>query len=609
MVVALSTTQGEVEPKIDDRGGNGGRNGGRNRGGNWNGNSGGGGGGGIGNFGSGGSWSKKPTEYEITKEAYEALLEKWNYADGRIPLVSFEDKNYNGKLIINFISENFEPFFELEGQQLKDTIALVLLKFLLNLTREESFKTETIKAINIFATVTGNKINYEEGKEVFSIGKNPYDKYYFLPNQALIDLEIKSILENNDTNAFYYQFYKFLAANLKEDDILTRLDYFCKSEPLKTKLPEFVIEIEQIKQRIKGNKSLEYVIFGEMAREEKFPNINCLFDPDQWIKDIKNDIKESSPQAFIQDIKDTIIYLSNKVKELLKNKNSNHLVYLFNKIIVYLNSPYSLLGLDSKEILPIFAEMLKINGTNTENIPKIVDYYLKILCSSFVRELDGDINKLFKKSNNLPITQVPYLEDKIILMRRGIEENPNIVGIAKDKALFYLTSLEDKLSEYKTFFQTNINASSAQLAKLLTDAIKEDDERIKTKQEPTAFKETFEKIARLLFLKSCYKGQEIDVNSAEFKEKFEKFKPLPIAEILKNEYVQEYLKAVLSNNKSQNIIEIVFNDRPFFDKIKDIGIRLFSPSTSTAKAQLIILEVRNNGIPITTDKTSSPPSR
>ena len=187
-------------------------------------------------------------------------------------------------------------------------------------------------------------------------------------------------------------------------------------------------------------------------------------------------------------------------------------------------------------------------------------------------------------------------------MRRGIEET-------KDKALDYLTSLEDKLTEYKTFVQTNINAPNTQLAKLLTDTIKEDDERIKANQEPTAFKETFEKIARLLFLKSCYKGQEIDVNSAEFKEKFEKFKPLPIAEILTNENVQKYLSEIIkedeNNKKLQDIKEIISSDESFFDKIKDVVSRLFLPSTYLVKAQLIILEVRNNGQIPTADNSQS----
>ncbi|MFN5352082.1 MAG: hypothetical protein ACK5BE_05690, partial [Alphaproteobacteria bacterium] len=133
----------------DGRGGNGGGN--RD-----------GGGGGIGNFGSGGgSSNNKPTEYKITKEAYEALLKKWGYINVLIPEVSFQQENYTDELIIPFITENFEPLFEMEGEQLKDSIALVLLKFLLNFTKEKSFEKETIKAINIFATITGNKINYK----------------------------------------------------------------------------------------------------------------------------------------------------------------------------------------------------------------------------------------------------------------------------------------------------------------------------------------------------------------------------------------------------------------------------------------------------------------
>jgi hypothetical protein len=581
----------------------------------------GGGGGGIGNFGSGGSSNNnKPTEYKITKEAYEALLEKWNYADGRIPLVSFEDKNYNGTLIINFITENFEPFFELEGQQLKDTTALVLLKFLLNLPKEESFKKETIKAINIFATVTRNQINYEDGNTVFSIGKNNKSSYYFLQDQALIDLEVKSILENNEKNAFYYPFYKFLVANLNNEDILTRLDYFYKSETLNRKLPEFVIEIGNIKERIKEQKtSLKYVVFGAMAREEKFPNINCVFNPILFKTEIQDGIKESPPQTFIQDIKDTIINLMNKVKQLSKNKNNNHLVSLFNKMLVYYNilsdlglylpsetleikiSPITtissdniLLGLDSTEILAIFAEVLKINGENTENIPKIVDYYLKILCSSFFRELAGDINETFKKFNNLPITQIPYLEDEIILMRRGIQENPEI---DKNNVLSYLTFLESQLTEYKTFVQTNINASNTKLAKLLTDAIKEDKNSIEKNNEPTAFKETFEKIARLLFLKSLGKNKIIDVNSVAFQKPFQKIKPFTIAEILTNENVQQYLSEIIKEIEKDEVrkwhlkqIELVKSTKWRLDKENKIvvedGEKWYLKLTKTIKQRI-----------------------
>jgi len=615
MLVAVSTTQGAVEPKIDGGGDNGGRNGGRNRGGNWNGNSGGGRGGGIGNFGSGGSSNNnKPTEYKITKEAYEALLKKWGYIDGLIPGVPFQQENYTDELIIPFITENFEPLFEMKGEQLKDTIAVIFIK--LQLAKKEKKPEDTpyknaLDALSVCAEITGSEIYYIEGKETFSIDKNRY-KYHFLPDQALIDLEIKNILENNDTNAFYYQFYKFLAANLKEDDILTRLDYFCKSEPLKTKLPEFVTEIKQIKQRLEflvgenyssedySREDIEYVVFNSTERVN-FPNVNSIFNREHFLKDIKEDVTKNTAQAFIEGIKNIAVDVNNKIISFSKDKNKGHLIRLhYNSLRSYYNvmntlglsfnvkekklnimpekqipifSDNILLGLDSEKLLDIFAEVLKINGTNTENIPKIVDYYLKILCSSFVRELVGDINETFTKFNGLPITQVPYLEDKIELIKKYII-NVDEMDLSYYPAEKYLEELGDKLTEYKTFFQTNINASSTQLAKLLTDAIKEDDERIKANQEPTAFKETFEKIARLLFLKSCYKGQEIDVNSAEFKEKFEKFKPLPIAEILKNEYVQEYLSEIIKEIEKDEVrrwclkknIELVKSTKPQLGK-------------------------------------------
>ncbi|MFN5351547.1 MAG: hypothetical protein ACK5BE_02890, partial [Alphaproteobacteria bacterium] len=422
---------------------------------------------------------------------------------------------------------------------------------------------------------------YKDGKAVFSIDQN-LNEYHFLPDQALIDLEIKNILENNRKNVFYDQFYKFLAANLNNKDVLTRLDYFCKSEPLKTKLPEFVIEIEQIKQRLEylasedySSEDIEYVVFNSTERVN-FPNVNSIFNRKHFLKDIKEDITKNTAQAFIEGIKNITVDVSNKIILFSKDKNKGHLIPLYyNSLLSYYNvmntlglsfnfeekklnimpekqipiySYNILLGLDSTKILHIFAEVLKINGENTQNIPKIVDYYLKILCSSFFRELDGDINETFKKFNNLPITQVPYLENEIIFMREYVKNHLEIFDNLSDfkKHPFneiqnYLQILEDKLTEYKTFVQTNINASNAQLAKLLTDAIKEDNKSIEANKEPTAFKETFEKIARLLFLKSL----SIDVNSDEFKKKFEKFKPFTIAEILTNENVQEYLSEII----------------------------------------------------------------
>lgn len=584
-------------------------------------------------------YNNQPIEYQITKEAYEALLAKWRYTDWSIPLIAFNLQENEEILpaLIKFIKQNFEPLFEMEGEQLKDTIALIFIKLKLAIKEDKNNLTSynnALDALITFAQITKNQIEHKNQATAFSIGTNIYS-YEFLPDATLINLEIKHILAIGNENYLYASFYHKLPKLLNEEEITSFLDNFIASETLKKNLPNFQAEVIEIKNRFEALKKSKKVISPKEALErlmfdknnkENIPNINCIFDLSQFIENIKKDINENSADAFINEIKKEIISLKNKIQLLAKDESKNHLTFLYNdirenysKILNYLglfidkNSELKvrpgpvnqlkisynncLLGLDSTKILSIFAQVLKINGTNTKNIPKIVDYYLQILSAEFARSLDEDKNEAFKKFNNLKITQIPYLENELILMKEYVEHNPEIFGTNQSKALYYLTSLESQITVYETFFKTNITASNAQLVKFLTDALEEDKKSIQSNKEPTAFTETFEKIARLLFLKSLYKDQEIDVNSSKFTKDFEDAKLPPLAGVLKNEDVKKGLNEIINQTKKweleeKKVIKKQSKKWHFIDKeiVK----------TDTPASTLIILHkatILNKGIP------------
>lgn len=580
---------------------------------------GGGGNDGGGGIGGGGGKNRRgrrdnndSTEYEITQKAYDALLEKWGYPYPLIPLLTFELKEGEDQTLelIKFFKENLKPLFEMESEQLKDTIALIFIKLKLKLNQSLSQEkillyNNALSALTIFAQITKNEIEHKEGTKNFSI-KPLLAIRYFFPDADLVNLEIKHTLKTGYKHGLYHSFYINLYNLLNEKEgeekaqnIISFLNNIIESKFLEENLPEFKNEVIQIKTRYEENNQDQINLkdlFNIEAENISFKYINYIFNLDQFIPQIQKDINNTTAEAFIKSIKDEALNLNNVIKSLAKD-NNKHLEFLYeamlnnyhfvlvnfglildnqeNKLkvrpfnIIPITSNNILLGLDSTKILSIFAETLKINGTNTKNIPQIVDYYLKVLFSEFARSLHTNEDEAFEKFTKLPVTQIPYLESKIMLMRRVIEKNKEIFNDLSDfkkhpfyEITEYLKTIESKLNEYETFFKANINASNAYFADLLNDDIKEDNKRIKANKEPRAFKKTFEKIARLLYFKPFYKN--IDLNSDEFTFYFESTKHIPISEILKNEDVQVYLNEIINQTRKWELKEhkVIKTDTP-----------------------------------------------